>query len=166
MMVEAAKLPAVQHAAVSLPLMKAARKPPTKASPAPLVSTISDEATAGTSYLVTAPSLATIVESLPCVMTCSHDVGHSMRLSPARIRPLQMLHTLQKSKKERPCRRESNASSSVRVTRDLSKTAEGAVGLGQHAQGRWGVSVGTIGCDVSDVGCVYVRAAVVPPVQS
>jgi len=40
MTMEAEWLPAVQHALVSLPLDRAARKPPTKASPAPLVSTI------------------------------------------------------------------------------------------------------------------------------
>jgi hypothetical protein len=49
MIVEAAKLPALQHCSMLCPLMQAARKPPTNASPAPFVSTISAAGTGGTS---------------------------------------------------------------------------------------------------------------------
>mmetsp|Transcript_58779 Transcript_58779/g.167267 ORF Transcript_58779/g.167267 Transcript_58779/m.167267 type:complete len:202 (+) Transcript_58779:145-750(+) len=69
MTIEAEWLPASQHALVSLPLDKAARKPPTKASPAPLVSTILLASNLMIGYKVTMPLRATTVGSQPCVMT-------------------------------------------------------------------------------------------------
>mmetsp|Transcript_6816 Transcript_6816/g.11602 ORF Transcript_6816/g.11602 Transcript_6816/m.11602 type:complete len:204 (+) Transcript_6816:410-1021(+) len=54
---------------MSLPHASWLRKPPTKASPAPLVSTIFSLATLGTAYRVTRPLAATMVGCEPWVMT-------------------------------------------------------------------------------------------------
>merc|ERR1740121_1405122 len=54
---------------MSLSPQRPARNPPTYASPAPFVSTSSDFSSLITTYVVTLPSTATMVGSLPCVIT-------------------------------------------------------------------------------------------------
>merc|ERR1712185_409959 len=59
--------PALQHSSTDLPFDKAARKPPTYASPAPLVSTNFSFGNGVIAYSFVNPFTATTVGSAPCV---------------------------------------------------------------------------------------------------
>merc|ERR1712113_142588 len=66
---DAAYAPALQQRSTGRLFTKPDRKPPTYASPAPLVSTSFSFGSEMIGYSYTCPFTATIVGSLPCVMT-------------------------------------------------------------------------------------------------
>eukprot|EP01139_Manchomonas_bermudensis_P000978 Amastigsp_a1169_346.p3 type:complete len:167 gc:universal Amastigsp_a1169_346:1044-544(-) len=69
MIIAAAAWARATQAVMSWPMTYAEMKPPTNASPAPFVSTMSAGSTRVTGYFVTTPLWATTVSSAPCVMT-------------------------------------------------------------------------------------------------